>query len=291
MQWLLGYISIFTSLVLRAMQCLYFWHVYLGSLIELPHCCLLLCSLWHVLLASIPGSNYWLSAQNVKTSIRLQALGMHRRNAPYARHPFFSGSHKARIPDVKATLDNWHNKPYTSGEYNNIFDGKMYQVKLKAPDSSLFFFNHFHEKNGPNKKPWISVNLDLDWFLLHITSSSLTNAYSSRFFYICSNIALSHSSCPVSFSICNLPSEFQCVILHYSLSVIIGNSRYCMPNLLCTSIIPSFKEQSPDEIQWFLYPIVSDLLCLWKDGIMVPMKSSPCGKPFIIMWCAGCCFA
>jgi hypothetical protein len=50
-----------------------------------------------------------------------------------------------------------------------------------------------------------------------------------------------------------------------------------MSNLLCTSIIPGPKEQNPDEIQWFLCPMVSDLLRLWRDGIKVPTESCPEG--------------
>ncbi len=52
---------------------------------------------------------------------------------------------------------------------------------------------------------------------------------------------------------------------------------------MCTSILPGPKEQSPDEIQSFLQPIISDLLCLWKDGIRVPMESNPDGTLFILL--------
>ncbi|KIN99861.1 hypothetical protein M404DRAFT_108845, partial [Pisolithus tinctorius Marx 270] len=65
-----------------------------------------------------------------------------------------------------------------------------------------------------------------------------------------------------SFSICNLPPEY----------------RYRTSNLLLTSILPGPKEQSPDEIQRFLRPIVSDLLRLWRDGIRVSTPSSPNGR-------------
>ena len=50
---------------------------------------------------------------------------------------------------------------------------------------------------------------------------------------------------------------------------------------MCTSILPSPKEQNPDEIQRFLRPIVSDLLRLWKDGIRVPTESQPEGELFV----------
>ncbi|KIK13644.1 hypothetical protein PISMIDRAFT_118545, partial [Pisolithus microcarpus 441] len=62
-----------------------------------------------------------------------------------------------------------------------------------------------------------------------------------------------------SFSICNLPPEY----------------RYQTANLMCTSIMPGLKEQSPDEVQHFLHPIISDLLRLWKHSIKVPTESHP----------------
>ncbi|KAL4078647.1 hypothetical protein V8B97DRAFT_2021036 [Scleroderma yunnanense] len=61
----------------------------------------------------------------------------------------------------------------------------------------------------------ISVTLGMDWFS-----------------YIHNNITPSHSSCPTSFSICNLPPEY---------------SRYHTSNLLLTSILPGPKEQNPDD--------------------------------------------
>ncbi|KIK79089.1 hypothetical protein PAXRUDRAFT_36514 [Paxillus rubicundulus Ve08.2h10] len=48
-----------------------------------------------------------------------------------------------------------------------------------------------------------------------------------------------------------------------------------MSNLICTSILPGPKEQNPDQIQCFLWPIISDLLCLWKHGIVIPTESFP----------------
>ncbi|KIM59498.1 hypothetical protein SCLCIDRAFT_16493 [Scleroderma citrinum Foug A] len=42
-------------------------------------------------------------------------------------------------------------------------------------------------------------------------------------------------------------------------------------------ILPGPKEQSPDEIQCFLRPIISDQLCLWQDGIRAPTPSCPNG--------------
>ncbi|KAF8547617.1 hypothetical protein OG21DRAFT_1569135 [Imleria badia] len=63
----------------------------------------------------------------------------------------------------------------------------------------------------------------------------------------------------MSFSICNLPPEY----------------RYHTSNLMCVRIMPGPKEQTPDQVQRFLRPIVSDLLHLWKHGIKVPTESHP----------------
>ncbi|KAG1727358.1 uncharacterized protein EDB91DRAFT_1061161, partial [Suillus paluster] len=48
-------------------------------------------------------------------------------------------------------------------------------------------------------------------------------------------------------------------------------------NLMCMSILPGPKEQNPNQIQWFLGPIISDLLRLWKFGVRVPTESCPQG--------------
>ena len=60
-------------------------------------------------------------------------------------------------------------------------------------------------------------------------------------------------------------------------------SRYCTSNLICTSILLGLKEQNPDEIQQFLYPIISDLLRLWKDGIKIPTELRPEGEVYTYM--------
>jgi len=67
---------------------------------------------------------------------------------------------------VEAVLDEWHTKPRNSGEYNDIFDGRMCHLKLKAPDGSLFFSNCPHKRNGPDNELWIGVNLGVDWYVL-----------------------------------------------------------------------------------------------------------------------------
>ena len=62
-------------------------------------------------------------------------------------------------------------------------------------------------------------------------------------------------------------------------------SRYHTLNLLYMSILSSPKEQTPNEIQQFLHLMVSDMLHLWKDRIMVPMKSNPHGRFLFIISC------
>ncbi|KIN97963.1 hypothetical protein M404DRAFT_31780 [Pisolithus tinctorius Marx 270] len=42
--------------------------------------------------------------------------------------------------------------------------------------------------------------------------------------------------------------------------------------------MPGPKEQTPDQVQCFLRPIVSDLLRLWKYGIKIPTESQPEGR-------------
>ncbi|KIM51792.1 hypothetical protein SCLCIDRAFT_18301 [Scleroderma citrinum Foug A] len=64
-----------------------------------------------------------------------------------------------------------------------------------------------------------------------------------------------------------------------------GPQDQCRPNgelrigvtLGIDCILPGPKEQSPDEIQCFLRPIISDLLHLWQDGVRVPTPSCPNG--------------
>ncbi|KIK33736.1 hypothetical protein CY34DRAFT_110541 [Suillus luteus UH-Slu-Lm8-n1] len=152
---------------------------------------------------------------------------------------------------LEVLLDGWRMKPRIAGQCTNIFDGAVCRTKLKNLNSKLFFSNLPHEKNGPDNELHIGVNLGLDWFS-----------------YIHSNIAPSHSSAPTSFSVYNLPPEYQ----------------YCTLNLMCMSILPGPKKQNPDQIQRFLHPIILDLLHLWKFGISVPTEPCPhivivCDKP------------
>ena len=49
--------------------------------------------------------------------------------------------------------------------------------------------------------------------------------------------------------------------------------RHRVSNLLLTSVLPGPKEQTPDELQRFLRPVVNDLKRLWRDGISIQTPS------------------
>ena len=147
--------------------------------------------------------------------------GNHRAvKTPVIKYPYLPLSEQIvsilKTPGVEALLDEWRNKPRKSGEYGDIFDGRMCRLKLRAPDGSLFFSNRPYESLGPNNELRIGVNLGVDWYVPSLVSYDV-NDPGSRFSYIRSNIGPSHSSCPTSFSICNLPPQFRCVMLHYPL--------------------------------------------------------------------------
>ncbi|KAG1846632.1 hypothetical protein F4604DRAFT_1688312 [Suillus subluteus] len=115
---------------------------------------------------------------------------------PVIKYPYLPLSEQLKsllkIPGLEATLDAWRLKPRNPRQYIDIFDGDMCSKKLQGADGKLFFSNLPHEKHGPDGEFRIGLNLGVDWFS-----------------YIRSNIAPSHSSCPTSFSICNLPPEFR----------------------------------------------------------------------------------
>ncbi|KAF7372218.1 hypothetical protein MVEN_00081200 [Mycena venus] len=124
-------------------------------------------------------------------------------------------------------------------------------VTLKSANSAIA-----GEKNGPDGELRLGLTWGVDWFS-----------------YIRSANAPSHSSCPTSFAISNLPSEY----------------RYRTANLICTSILPGPKEQTADEVQRFIRPIVSDLLRLYQDGIVVPTPSHPEGRRVRVVLLAVVC--
>ena len=131
---------------------------------------------------------------------------------PVIKYPYLLLSQQLmsvlKIPGIKALLDNWHTKPRKSREYEDIFDGDICHVHLKAPNGSRFFSNLHHKRQGPGGELRIGVNLEVDWCILSSPRAVLTH-FRNRFSYIRSNIAPSHSLCPTSFSICNLPPKYR----------------------------------------------------------------------------------
>ena len=49
--------------------------------------------------------------------------------------------------------------------------------------------------------------------------------------------------------------------------------RHRVSNILLTSVLPGPKEQTPDELQRFLRPVVNDLKRLWRDVISIRTPS------------------
>jgi hypothetical protein len=130
---------------------------------------------------------------------------------PIIKYPYLSLTQQLisvlKIPGIEALLDNWWTKQCLSRDYGDIFDGNMCRLHLKAPDGGLFFMNLPHERNGLNGELRIGINLGIDWYVLLSPQFDLTQS-PHRFSYIHSNIAPSHSLCPTSFLICNLPPEY-----------------------------------------------------------------------------------
>lgn len=53
--------------------------------------------------------------------------------------------------------------------------------------------------------------------------------------------------------------------------------RYRASNLIPVSLLPGPREQTCDEIQGFLRPIINDLLYLWRYGMLVKTPQHPEG--------------
>ena len=89
----------------------------------------------------------------------------HTVRTPIIKYPYLPLSTQLcsilKISGLKGILDLWCHKDHTDSVYSDIFDGNICHRHLKAPDSWHFFCNLPHEKNGPNGKLHIGVNLGM----------------------------------------------------------------------------------------------------------------------------------
>ncbi|KAI0072971.1 hypothetical protein K474DRAFT_1686422 [Panus rudis PR-1116 ss-1] len=163
---------------------------------------------------------------------------------PRLRYPYLSLSSQLAnlVPDIEDSLDEWRRVARKPGEYTDQFDGRVCQ-EVKGPDDLPFFRPDLAEM--PDGELRIGLTMGLDWFSYHRIL-----------------IAPSHSSCPVSFNIVNLPPSI----------------RYRAANLLLVGVLPGPQEQDGDQVQYFIHITVDELLILWKDGICIVTKRFPLGR-------------
>ena len=107
--------------------------------------------------------------------------GNHRAiRTPVIKYPYLPLSDQIvsvlKSPGVEALLDEWRTRPRKSGEYGDIFDGRMCRLKLKAPNGSLFFSNRPHKRNGPDNELRIGVNMGVDWYVPYPALYDLNNS-------------------------------------------------------------------------------------------------------------------
>jgi hypothetical protein len=145
---------------------------------------------------------------------------------PVIKYPYLPLSDQIistlKIPGVETLLDDWRAKPRIAGEYSDIFDGNMCRLKLRAPDGSLFFSNRPHERRGPNGELRIGVNLGVDWYVLLLSLSDLTDNLVLGFHIF---VAISHHLTRrvqprFQFAIYRRSFGGSCFITHYTLYLI-----------------------------------------------------------------------
>ncbi|KAJ7864719.1 hypothetical protein B0H13DRAFT_2237002 [Mycena leptocephala] len=95
---------------------------------------------------------------------------------------------------------------------------------------------------------WQSV-----FFPTEVASGELRIGVTMGFSYLRSQISASHTSCPMSYSLINLPEHL----------------RYRTANLLLAGIMPRPKEANPDQCQRFLHPL---------HGVMMTTPKYPQGR-------------
>ncbi|KAF7363429.1 hypothetical protein MSAN_00998700 [Mycena sanguinolenta] len=167
---------------------------------------------------------------------------------PYLQYPTKSLAEQLAallsVEGVEAEIEKSLNKAKARipGVYKNIFDGKICQ-ELPTADGSRFFFPSDEAVAAGELR--IGVTMGVDWFS-----------------YLRSQISASHTSCPISYSLINLPK----------------NLRYRAANLLLAGIMPGPKEANPDQCQRFLRPLINELLRLWKHGVIIATPKYPQGR-------------
>lgn len=138
----------------------------------------------------------------------------HAIRTPVVKYPYLPLSDQIvsilKNPRVEALLDKWRTKTGNLGEYNNIFDGRMCRLKLRALNKSLFFSNRPYKRNGPNNELRIGVNLGVDWYVLCYALYDLNN---SGLGFLTSVVTLHPHTYCVSPRFCeNLDDGPQCLI-------------------------------------------------------------------------------
>ncbi|KAI0749923.1 hypothetical protein C8Q80DRAFT_1120041 [Daedaleopsis nitida] len=118
------------------------------------------------------------------------------------------------LKGVENTMEAWRRRERIAGWFVDIFDGAICK-QLKGPDG-LSFFRYDLRDGGPDGELRLGLTLGVDWFS-----------------YLRSKIAPTHSLCPMSFNIINLPAQL----------------RYRTAYLLLTGIMPGPKEADPDQVQ------------------------------------------
>ena len=231
--------------MLHAMRYLRPWRFFLGSSAWILNRHLLPCNLLHVHLASIPGSNYWLFVPAVKASIHLPTPNMSRKSVLFVIYPFFYRITWGREIAVQSWLP-WSNTCIflcwnKSCRFSRLLASRRYWMNgipshVTRENTAIYLMEGcVGSSSGHQTVPssfLIALMRVMD--LIMSFGSASTWVWTStchtlltcflwpqkpwpRFSYIHSNIAPSHSLCPISFSICNLPPEFQWVMLHYPL--------------------------------------------------------------------------
>ncbi|KAJ2929408.1 hypothetical protein H1R20_g7676, partial [Candolleomyces eurysporus] len=131
------------------------------------------------------------------TTIFKPASSSQETRSPVLQFPYMSIESQLAmilaVPGVEEEMDRWQSIPRYKGHYTDIFDGAVAR-QLQAHDGTLFFSNE--DRNGPNGELRIGLTLGVDWFL-----------------YLRSQIAPSHTSCPMSFNIANLSPHLRFVLL------------------------------------------------------------------------------